>query len=181
MCVRTYGSGHDDTPFAPYIARFICASHVGLCIFSRAFLLCFCCSVTLPTRRCAPESAPDKVRTSVVPPGDISGISGTRRTVSPRRLLGIAGVRWGGADPLANSTACPLVHSCSVNLRLFFLTEWVNSHQPPHNGRRKNRRVAAKRRRLHLAGNPRRQQRSAGSESARPPAPLAGCRWSCLA
>ena len=33
-------------PLYPYIARFICASHVGRCIFSRAFLLCFCCAVT---------------------------------------------------------------------------------------------------------------------------------------
>ena len=46
MCVHTKDSGHDGTPVAPYIARFICASHVGLCIFSRELLLCFCCVVT---------------------------------------------------------------------------------------------------------------------------------------
>ena len=34
---------------APYIAGFICASYMGLRIFSRAFLLCFCWAVTPPT------------------------------------------------------------------------------------------------------------------------------------
>ena len=39
----------DNTSFRVSIFfRFVCASHVGLCIFSRAFLHCFCCAVTQP-------------------------------------------------------------------------------------------------------------------------------------